>query len=220
MTAWRSHFVSALSMLAGLGFLVACGGGSSSSSGPPMSPAPIAITTPSILPGTITNHPYSVTLAAVNGQGSLKWSIAPLSSTALFVSGLSIDANTGVLSGTPIFEGTGGFIATVTDSASHTATKEFLVTVSPPLTGGPRLAFPTHQFQDVNALSVTAAGVGGVSPLTYNLASVCLPVGLRLDSTTGNITGSPVALGSYACEVNVTDSFNPPEWYRSRLLFR
>src|SRR5712675_1427846 len=115
-------------------FTIACGGGGGNSGGgtPPVPPptAQLAISTAAILPPTLQGHAYSTTLAAVNGQGALHWTIAPVSSTALFVNGLAIDAGSGVLSGTANFAGTGGFIATASDSASpaRTATKTFTVT--------------------------------------------------------------------------------------------
>src|SRR5215831_16013031 len=66
---------------------------------PPPPPAPkLTITTPVILPGTLTNSAYSVTLQAANGVGALTWSINPVSPTALFVAGLSMNSSTGVLS--------------------------------------------------------------------------------------------------------------------------
>src|SRR5690242_8366923 len=99
---------------------VSCGGGGGSNGGGNPSPAPtpatLTITTTSILPATEQGHSYSTTLTAANGQGTLHWSIAQISPTALFVNGVTIDANTGVLSGIANWAGTAGFIATVTDS--------------------------------------------------------------------------------------------------------
>src|SRR2546426_758370 len=100
--------------------LTNCGGGGSQSTGPPPPPpSALIITTSSNLPGTLTNSAYSVTLQAMNGVGAITWSIAPISATTLFVTGLAIDPSTGVVSGTANFSGTAGFTATVKDSASH-----------------------------------------------------------------------------------------------------
>src|SRR6185312_6913705 len=96
----------------------------------------LTITTASILTPTLGGRPYSTTLQATGGSGALHWSIAPLSQTALFVTGLAIDSNSGTLSGTVGFQGTAGFTATVTDSASHTASKGFTLTAAQPLTAG------------------------------------------------------------------------------------
>jgi large repetitive protein len=209
---WQlSRSLAALGLIA---FLAGCGGGGGSSSGgsSPPSGAPLTITTPPILPGTLQNHPYSVTLTATGGQGGLKWSIAPISPTTLFVDGLSINADTGVLSGIVNFSGTGGFTAQVTDSASHAANKSFTLTASSPLQAGPPLAYTESQFQDISYfVSVNSLAMGGVYPLTYTLTSACLPFGLRLDSATGNLLGSATTMGTYPCNVTIEDSYTPPE---------
>lgn len=106
----------------------ACGGNGGTGGSGSSHPAPLAITTGDILPATLANAPYSTTLQASNGSGALIWSIAPAGPTALFVNGLSIDASTGILSGTANFEGTAGFVATVKDSASNTASQGFYLT--------------------------------------------------------------------------------------------
>jgi hypothetical protein len=156
-------------------FSIACGGGGSSSGGggtpPPPPTAQLAISTASILPPTVQGHAYSTTLAAVNGQGALHWTIAPLSSTALFVTGLAIDAASGVLSGTANFAGTGGFIATVSDSASpaRTATRNFTVTAFQPLTSAQSQSATVNEFQ--NFLNVRTGIQGGVPPISYSVSS-------------------------------------------------
>ena len=196
-------------------FFFACGGGSGSSGTQPPPPAPpppaLTITTASPLPGTLQDQQYSVTLQAENGVGALTWSIAPLSSTALFVNGLSIDPGTGVLSGTANWSGTAGFVATVKDSAapSRTATKGFTVGASTPLQAPPPQTIQVGQFQNVFAISVGA--LNGVWPLTFTLTGGSLPFGLKLNSQSGLISGSATILGTYPCIVTIQDSYTPPE---------
>ncbi len=129
--------------------LVACGGGGSSSgsgSGGITQTLPITITTDPFLPVTLNGQPYSTTLAASNGKGALKWSIRPISPTTLFVDGLTIDSATGVLSGKTTFLGTAGFVATVTDANSQTASKNFNLTAYGPLTQPSPLNLTTEIF--------------------------------------------------------------------------
>src|SRR5260370_94764 len=87
--------------------LAGCGGGGSQSSmqpsGTPPPPPALTITTRSNLPGTLTNSAYSVTLQAINGVGTLTWSIAPIDPTAWFGTGLAIDPSTDVVSGRATF---------------------------------------------------------------------------------------------------------------------
>jgi large repetitive protein len=192
-----------------LTLLAACGGGGSSGSSGG-SGAALTITTDSLLPWTLQSHPYNVTLAAVNGDGALTWSIAPISSTALFVDGPAIDPHTGVLSGNANFSGTGGFIAHVSDSASpaHNASKNFTITAAEPLQAPAPQTLAFGQFQDIPVISPVFQG--GVFPVTFSVGG-SLPPGLRLDRASGLISGSPTALGSYPASVIIQDSFSPPE---------
>jgi hypothetical protein len=202
---------NSLASLLLLASLLACGGGFSSggSSPPPGGQAALVITTSSILPGTLQNHSYSVTLAAANAQGALQWSITATSATALFVDGLTMDPNTGILSGTANFGGTAGFIATVTDSASHRATKSFTVTAYNPLQPLQAQSFTISQYYDVFVLPINASG--GVAPLTFTIAGGNLPPGLRLDSALGLLRGSAITRGTFQSTITIQDSFSPPE---------
>ncbi len=212
-------------VLAALWLLSGCGGGGggggSSSSGPPIVVPPQALTinTDVMLPGTLQGKSYSVTLTASGGQPAYHWSIAPRADTALFVTGMSIDANTGVLSGTANFLGQASFIATVTDAASppHTATKTFYLTASLPLTVPASQTVTLMQYSDsqpVVMLNIT----GGVQPFTITIPPGCLPAGVKQNPQQVSsytfytlITGIPLAIGSFQCAVTVQDSYSPPE---------
>lgn len=196
-----------------LAILIACGGGGgpSSSGSPPENPGPaLAITTNPILPGTLYNHPYSVTLSAANGTGALTWSVAPISSNTLFLDGLSIDPGTGVLSGTANFTGTAGFIASVTDSSSppRSAKKNFTITGSDVLQAAAHQTSTVGQFRDLSRIDPDFQG--GVFPFTFSLSG-SLPPGLRFDGATGQISGSATAVGTYSSTLVIQDSFSPPE---------
>ncbi len=194
--------------------LSACGGGGSNNGGggsPPPPPPALTITTAPILPATLQNHAYSTTLAATNGQGALHWSIAPVSSTALFVTGLTMDANTGTLSGTANFGGTAGFIATVTDSASppRSATKGFTVTAYGLLTSAQSQTATVSEFSTF--LNNVHAGIqGGFPPVAYSVSSGSMPPGLKFDST-GQLVGSAFQSGTFQFTLAAQDSFSPPE---------
>jgi large repetitive protein len=152
-----------------------------------------------------------VTLHAAHAVGAVTWSIAPISSTASFVDGLTIDPATGVLSGTANFGGTCGFVASVTDSSSppRTAHKTFLVNAASPLQTPSPQSFTVQQFRDVFPLQFPS--LAGVQPLAYSVTGGSLPPGIRLDSQTGQFTGSAIRLGTYVSTVTIQDSFSPPE---------
>ncbi|MFO0907621.1 MAG: Ig domain-containing protein [Isosphaeraceae bacterium] len=59
-------------------------------------PLDLAITTPEALPEAIAGHPYRLALAAVGGQGPLSWSVV-----GELPEGLTLDAGTGRIEGTP-----------------------------------------------------------------------------------------------------------------------
>jgi uncharacterized protein YjdB len=56
------------------------------------------------------------------------------------------------------------------------------------------------------AYSTTLAAAGGSAPYTWSLSAGSLPTGLSLNATTGLISGTPTATGTFAVTVKVTDS--------------
>ncbi len=194
---------------------VACGGGSSSGSsgsgdnGGGGGGSQLQITTNSLLRGTLQGSAYLITLTATGGQGSLKWSMGPISATASYVDGLSIDPNTGVVSGTVNFAGTCGFTATVTDSASHTASKSFTITATTALTAPSSKAATISAYVDIFPIFLGYGG--GVEPLTFSVTGGSLPPGMRFDPSNGNILGSATTPGVYSATFTITDSYSTPE---------
>lgn len=188
--------------------LSACGGGSGNGNGGSGSqPAVLTITTDAILSATLANASYSTTLQASNGSGGLTWSIAPVAPTALFVDGLSMDPSTGVLSGTANFEGTAGFVATVKDSASHTATKGFYLTAYSRLQTPAAQTFSFSQYEPIWYQQIQVNG--GLPPLNITVSGSPLPVGVTLARETGVFRGSPMTTGGFYTTVTIRDSYAP-----------
>jgi hypothetical protein len=92
---------------------------------------PLVIITTTLPPGTL-NVSYSATLVAAGGAPPYTWSIT---SGSLPV-GLTLDGNTGVISGTPTQTGTSNFTVEVTDSAQNTASAPLLIVINPPVNNG------------------------------------------------------------------------------------
>lgn len=188
----------------------ACGGGGNSGSvaPPPPPPASLTITGNAQLPDAVQGQPYSITLSATNGQGTLTWSISAISSTTLFVDGLTIDPATGTLSGTPTFWGTAQFYASVSDANSHTAWKSFSINGWGKLAAGAPNNFTFSQYQNIYFGQLNVQG--GKPPLSFTLASGSLPPGVRINSQ-GQITGSPLQSGSFTAGIQVQDSWSNPQ---------
>jgi hypothetical protein len=134
--------------------------------------------------------------------------MAPLSDNSLFPTGLSIDPNTGVLSGTANYGGTAGFMATVKDSSSHIAQKPFTITAYSPLTAGAPQSFSATEYSGVY---LQFFGQGGFLPLIYSIGGGSFPPGLHLNPSTGLVTGAPTAIGNFQFSIRITDSYSPPE---------
>lgn len=171
----------------------------------PVAQYPLAILT-STLGNATQGSAYSSTLQAYGGLGPYAWSLTPGSSLP---AGLSLNANTGVISGTPSASGTFNFSIRVTDSqtAHAIADKAQSLTVTgtvsnPSITTSTPLPTTPINVSFSQTLSVS----GGVGPYTWSVTSGSLPTGLSLGSSTGTISGTPTAGGNYGFTITVTDS--------------
>jgi uncharacterized protein YjdB len=132
-------------------------------------PQPVVITTTSLASGTLSTA-YTATLAATGGTTPYTWSIA----VGSLPGGLSLNASTGVITGTPSASGTFNFTAKATDSGSPalTATQAFSITVSaaPPVTIWPATAVPTRA--DAGADNPVELGVKFQSDVTGTITGI------------------------------------------------
>lgn len=125
-----------------------------------------------------------------------------LASGALPV-GLSLNATTGVLSGTPTGIGNYDFAINVTDSAGTSITREYSLFIGDPTIS---IASPSPNTGTVGIAYTGAVTVsGGTAPYSYAIVAGTPPAGLTMDSA-GNITGTPAAPGVYTVTFQVMDS--------------
>jgi predicted extracellular nuclease len=111
----------------------------------------ITITNNATLPIGVIGQPYAVTISVSGGTPPYMFSI--LSGT--LPAGISLNAATGVLSGTTTQSGTFNFTIQVTDGANGTATKSFSLIITLPLS-----CTPTHTIAQIQGSGITSAMAG------------------------------------------------------------
>jgi hypothetical protein len=166
-----------------------------------IAPAPLTITTSS-LPNGAVNETYNATLASSGGTPPVTWAVT----TGTLPAGLSLNASTGAITGTPTTQGSSTFTITATDSTTPTAmtaTHQYTVTINA------ALAITTSSLANGTvgtSYSATVVATGGTTPYSWSISSGALPGGLTLDANTGTISGTPTASGTFNFTADVTDA--------------
>lgn len=158
---------------------------------PPVQPPPLALTSATV-PEIALGGSVSATFTASNGTQPYTWSATNLPK------GLTLNAQTGALSGTPPAAGNFTFILTVADSASTPATAAQQVTVE---VLGITTASPLPAAVVGTPYTETFAGLGGSGTYTFSLGS-SLP-GLTFSGA--SLMGTPTGAGTFTFQVKVTD---------------
>ncbi len=171
-------------------------------------PTPPQITAPSSLPiGTVTQDYPDTTLTASGGTAPLIWD--PVVTPAL-PSGLSWNAATHTISGTPLdgSDGTANHSFTVRDSTNpvQTATRTYSLTINLPAPPNITTTSPLSNGTVASAYSRTLQRTGGTPPFTWSFTGT-LPTGLSLNTSTGEIFGTPTVANTFNFTPQVTDTF-------------
>lgn len=146
--------------------------------------------------------PYSSSLSASGGTGTLTFSVQ----SGALPPGLSLNASTGGIAGTPTAAGTFTFTSLVKDSKGKTDTATCtLVVVGAPITlsCGPCSAGKATTGTPYSAAMIVTNSAGGN---TFAVISGSLPPGLAINASTGVISGTPTSPGVYTFTAKVTDS--------------
>jgi hypothetical protein len=142
--------------------------------------------------------------------GSFKRTAFALSAGAL-PAGLTLNTTTGAITGTPTTAGTASVTVQATDLSGATASADVNFTVaasSTPVQFAGTIPAQSGTVGTASAsLSVASYFSGSLTPFTYSVVSgAILPPGLTLNPSTGAITGTPTAAGSYTATIRATDS--------------
>lgn len=167
-------------------------------------------------PGEFTNgsfplghvgEAYSATLVAEGGSGSYTWSIL----VGSFADGLSLDADTGVVSGTPTVTKTGSITVKVVDSYGVTDTVElnFFVAAddwAPVIT----TESVDNAVVDKSYSDIFECNHGVNDDIDWTLVSGTLPTGLVLGKQgawDGRLSGTPTEAGTFVFTLKAENSY-------------
>lgn len=156
----------------------------------------------SSLPDGNVGASYTAAVVATSASASaLTYTIA----SGSLPPGVSLGSN-GNFSGSPSTAGLFTFTVQVSDAQGATAQRQFSINIT--AGGGPlsiSAAVPTSG-RLYYPYSFRLSGVGGFQPYTWSLIAGTPPSGLRLDPSSGNLSGVPLAQGFYTFSVRLTDS--------------
>jgi large repetitive protein len=177
--------------------ITVAGGGSSDTQTYSMSVVPkLQITAPRGL--AEVGLPFRLAPQATGGKPAYSWTV---DATSALPAGLTLDAASGSITGTPTAAGSSTVRLTVTDALGLKTTADVPVTVVP------RLLLLKKSLPKAAAGAAFRASLpktGGARPFKWTLSGA--PRGLRLNSGTGQLTGSPSKAGTYRLKITVRDS--------------
>ncbi|MFZ4857456.1 MAG: putative Ig domain-containing protein [Desulfuromonadaceae bacterium] len=157
------------------------------------------VLSPTVMPRGMLGVAYSIMLNASGGSASYTFS----KPAGTLPTGLSLNATTGIISGTPTATGTFTFTAMVSDPYSRSDSKSFTIFIDPVFT------ITTTSLNTVvvgSPYNQSVAVIGGLAPYTWSITSGVLPSGLTINSATGVISGTPTTASGQPVVVEVQDA--------------
>ncbi|WP_216363487.1 putative Ig domain-containing protein [Subtercola boreus] len=137
--------------------------------------------------------------ALSGGTAPIVWRIAAGS----LPTGITIDAATGLLSGTPTASGTFSPTITATDAFGQVASRPVTLVI----VALPTLTFAAPAAGQVGVAYSTSFDVtGGTLPLVWSIAAGSPPAGLTLNTNTGAVSGTPTTADTSSLTVSVVDA--------------
>ena len=168
-----------------------------------INPPPTLSITSTVMANGIVGTTYSSAIASSGGVPPLTWSVPP----GTLPHGLELNTSSGLITGTPTTPGVTTFFPTVSDSAlppQHASSAKG-VTISVITVAALQAVTPPLPSGDVAVgYNASLVATGGVPPYTWSMTSGQLPSGLKLDPTTGIISGTPILATTPPTPTNFT----------------
>ncbi|GAB2664454.1 putative Ig domain-containing protein [Arenimonas aestuarii] len=162
----------------------------------------IAVSPTTLASGTVAS-PYSQALAAAGGSAPYTFSLI----SGSLPPGMSLSA-AGLLSGTPTAGGSFAFTVSATDNGvfpgPYSGSRTYALTISAPTMSLSPSALPGGTLGQAYFGGVNASG--GILPYTYAVTAGALPGGLIVNASSGAISGTPTAPGTFNFTLTATDS--------------
>ena len=151
---------------------------------------PITISPANLTAGDV-GMMYSQQLSQSGGTGSITWTI----SSGSLPMGMMLDSGTGLISGTPTSSGQFSFIVRATAVNGCYGEANYTLQINcQPLSITPASLNPVLVGSLLNQQLTLNGGSGA---LTWGVTAGALPLGVTLDSTSGLLSGTPAASGTF-----------------------
>lgn len=162
---------------------------------------------PATLPGATAETAYSSTLTASGGTAPYTFAVTAGS----LPSGISLNAASGVLSGTTVASGSFPVTIRATDSSSgsgapFSASRSYTLTVAAPAISLAPGSVASGTVAASYSASISASG--GTAPYTYSISAGALPAGITLNAASGALSGTPTAAGTFNITIKALDANN------------
>jgi hypothetical protein len=165
-----------------------------------IAPAPVApaFTSP-VAPDGVAGTAYSHTFTT---SGTTPVTFAVTAGT--LPTGLTLDAATGVLSGTPTTAGSETFTVTATNAAGIAVQVSTVTIASAPV--APAFTSPVAPDGVAGTAYSHTFTTSGTAPVTFAVTAGSLPAGLTLDPATGVLSGTPTTAGTEIFTITATNA--------------
>lgn len=165
----------------------------------------LTIATPS-LPNGPTGVLYSQALQGSGGTAPYTWSKVSETPPAGGITTFTINPSTGVLSGTPATVGTYSVTVRLTDGAGTSTTSTYSIKIGNLTISNSSSTLKTWTQNVSYGTDQVVTASGNTGAVTWSQPSGVFPPGLTLNQSTGVISGTPTATGTYTFTIQATDT--------------